>query len=272
MLVRTAKMAIPPWRSLLYSVSRCPCKLLPPRSASSATFISSADSSDEDESIVYKKHRSCSPPPSFPASKLPVDSCSLIGTVAGPIRRCACKSDNIGAYTFLEVRDALTPFRIMVMVWGDLAEVSLKFLKPNDAIYVSGSLSSYEKPSSSGDLRIKYQIIAKELNFVDLQGRNPSDQQDVGAGEQDSIEDKKEEERRERLWLWQIFFSSPHEWWDNRRNKRNTRCPDFKHKHTGEALWVSPRDPHWVARQLELFDQRRSNVDKPQARHVSRFL
>ncbi|EEF52465.1 conserved hypothetical protein [Ricinus communis] len=54
--------------------------------------------------------------------------------------------------------------------------------------------------------------------------------------------------------LWQVFFSNPHEWWDNRKNKTNRRSPDFKHKDTGEALWIMRDDPPWVKRQLKLLD------------------
>ncbi|CAK7347607.1 unnamed protein product [Dovyalis caffra] len=54
-----------------------------------------------------------------------------------------------------------------------------------------------------------------------------------------------EDRHKNRLYLWQVFFTSPHEWWDNRNNKKNPRSPDFKHKDTGEALWLSPNDPLW---------------------------
>ncbi|KAG2719034.1 hypothetical protein I3760_03G248300 [Carya illinoinensis] len=41
--------------------------------------------------------------------------------------------------------------------------------------------------------------------------------------------------------LWQPFFANPVDWWDNRKNKKNPKYPDFKHKDTGEALWVEGR-------------------------------
>lgn len=62
------------------------------------------------------------------------------------------------------------------------------------------------------------------------------------------------ERHKDYLYLWQVFFSSPHEWWDNRENKKNSASPDFKHKDTGEALWLSPNDPPWVKRQIQLLD------------------
>lgn len=63
---------------------------------------------------------------------------------------------------------------------------------------------------------------------------------------------------KNRLYLWQVFFSSPYEWWDNRKNKKNSRSPDFKHKDTGEVLWLQPNDPSWVKRQLQLLDSNRA--------------
>lgn len=59
-----------------------------------------------------------------------------------------------------------------------------------------------------------------------------------------------------RLHLWQVFFASPNEWWDQRKNKLNPKLPDFKHRDTGEALWLSKHNPPWVTRQLELLDSK----------------
>ncbi|XP_073044407.1 protein OSB2, chloroplastic-like [Primulina eburnea] len=44
---------------------------------------------------------------------------------------------------------------------------------------------------------------------------------------------------------WKNLVENPNKWWDNRANKRNPKGPDFKHKETGEALWLSS-SPAWV--------------------------
>lgn len=44
---------------------------------------------------------------------------------------------------------------------------------------------------------------------------------------------------------WKNLIENPDKWWDNRANKRNPKGPDFKHKETGEALWLSS-SPAWV--------------------------
>lgn len=64
--------------------------------------------------------------------------------------------------------------------------------------------------------------------------------------------------RRDRLHLWQIFFANPSEWWDNRNSKLKPGAPDFKHKDTGEALWIKDDDPPWINQQLQLRDSRLS--------------
>jgi len=54
---------------------------------------------------------------------------------------------------------------------------------------------------------------------------------------------------------WTQFFAQPTQYWDNRDNKRNPRAPDFKHKDSGEALWIDSRDtPPWVADSLRQLD------------------
>lgn len=55
-----------------------------------------------------------------------------------------------------------------------------------------------------------------------------------------------EMERRSKLdSSWKNLVENPDKWWDNRANKRNPKGPDFKHKETGEALWLSS-SPAWV--------------------------
>ncbi|CAK9238066.1 unnamed protein product [Sphagnum troendelagicum] len=51
--------------------------------------------------------------------------------------------------------------------------------------------------------------------------------------------------------LWRQFFSDPSQWWDCRPEKVNSNYPDFKHKHTQDALWlVHRKTPTWARAQL----------------------
>ncbi|KAL9684689.1 hypothetical protein QQ045_022130 [Rhodiola kirilowii] len=49
--------------------------------------------------------------------------------------------------------------------------------------------------------------------------------------------------------FWKDVVENPNKWWDNRVNKRNEKGPDFKHKDTGEVLWLSDA-PAWVLSKL----------------------
>ncbi|XP_065861675.1 protein OSB3, chloroplastic/mitochondrial-like [Euphorbia lathyris] len=48
---------------------------------------------------------------------------------------------------------------------------------------------------------------------------------------------------------WKQLVENPGKWWDNRENKRNVKGPDFKHKETGEGLWLND-SPTWVLSKL----------------------
>ncbi|KAF3594279.1 hypothetical protein DY000_02026945 [Brassica cretica] len=48
---------------------------------------------------------------------------------------------------------------------------------------------------------------------------------------------------------WKELVENPDKWWDNRIDKRNAKAPDFKHKETGEALWLN-ESPIWVLSKL----------------------
>lgn len=46
--------------------------------------------------------------------------------------------------------------------------------------------------------------------------------------------------------LLKDLVDNPQKWWDNRIDKRSPKAPDFKHKDTGEAIWLNTRTPSWV--------------------------
>lgn len=48
---------------------------------------------------------------------------------------------------------------------------------------------------------------------------------------------------------WNDLVQNPAKWWDNRLDKRNEKAPDFKHKDTGEGLWLDS-SPSWVLAKL----------------------
>lgn len=49
--------------------------------------------------------------------------------------------------------------------------------------------------------------------------------------------------------------------------QKNPKYPDFKHKDTGEALWVEGRyNPPWVKSQLAILDMRMGSLDEQEAK------
>ncbi|XP_078179487.1 protein OSB3, chloroplastic/mitochondrial-like isoform X2 [Carex rostrata] len=50
--------------------------------------------------------------------------------------------------------------------------------------------------------------------------------------------------------LWKDLVDNPQKWQDNRSNKVKPNHPDFKHKDTGEALWIGKTTPRWVLENL----------------------
>lgn len=65
---------------------------------------------------------------------------------------------------------------------------------------------------------------------------------------------------------WKNLVENPDKWWDNRTNKIKEKSPDFKHKVTGEALWLS-NSPDWVLSRLPPLNATRAATfakrDKP---------
>ncbi|CAB4296417.1 unnamed protein product [Prunus armeniaca] len=196
------------------------------------------------------------------------NSASFIGTVTRPLR-VVNNNDRgpFGVHTVLRVKNSPqsdSPFWILLKMWGEMAELSFKHLKPNDFIYVSGCLGSYTSVGQNGNSRLHHELVVQELNYVAQHGQGSSSKtyeepQSDGGG---AVSEK----YKDRLHLWQVFFANPYEWWDNREDKLNPRQPDFKHKDTGEALWLSSGDPPWIKRQLELLDTRMAEQGHGQKR------
>ncbi|KNA12735.1 hypothetical protein SOVF_123010, partial [Spinacia oleracea] len=222
------------------------------------------------------------------------NSASFIGTVEFPLKQYATQDEHLGVYTSLRVKTSPhsdTSFCISLEMWGALAERALLHLKQKDYIYVSGELGSYTKATSDGKESLKYKVTAKELNYVKLDesGKHSDHQQKEreapGKNSPRVLDSEKEsgehlgesglQMKNNRFHLWQILFANPNEWYDNRKNKRNPKQPDFKNKSTGEALWFNESDPSWVKKQIELLDSRlsgSSNYDMTSKLYPSRFV
>ncbi|KAL5071944.1 hypothetical protein RYX36_022831 [Vicia faba] len=177
------------------------------------------------------------------------NTATFIGSVTRELKRVNSKTGRVGFHTTIRVPTSNKPnsssFWVLLMMWDEIAEFAYQHVKPNHFICVSGCLGSYIV-----ETRFCYKLSVNQLEFV---------AQSPGYGEHEK-ENKFEAGNQlsdgNQLHLWQVFFASPNEWWDNRKTKLNPNSPDFRHKDTGEALWLSKHNPPWVTRQLELLDSK----------------
>ncbi|KAJ0231911.1 Protein OSB1 [Hirschfeldia incana] len=151
-----------------------------------------------------------------------------------------------------------------------MARKCVAHLKPNDFVFVSGRLVSYDKSSGNENsgLGLHYQVKVSEVNHVMAPPSHVLDSEIPQIPKSQTVsfevvrEDSSiEESKNGNIDLWEAFFADPDDWWDRRRSKKNLRQPDFKHKDTDEALWLNSDTPVWVTSRLELLDQRRGDDD-----------
>ncbi|KAL0886720.1 hypothetical protein Bca101_010703 [Brassica carinata] len=202
------------------------------------------------ESALYHHARMFRKPLSTSFDFNQSNSMSLMGFVDQPIRVIDTEPDRFGVSTLLRGKDPRDPnrsFRIPLSIWDVMARKCVAHLKPNDFISISGCLVSYDKSSGNenSSLGLRYQIKVSEVNHV-------------MAPPSHVLESE----------IPQKPNSETDDWWDRRRSKKNPRLPDFKHKDTDEALWLSSdTTPVWVTRHLELLDQRRGEDDTEEPEH-----
>ncbi|OIT08161.1 PREDICTED: protein OSB2, chloroplastic-like [Nicotiana attenuata] len=188
------------------------------------------------------------------------NSVQLIGNVAAPVQIKHLNSGKVVAWTRLAVRKSQNDTTwVNLTFWDELASIANQHVEKGHQIYVSGRLISDTVEGDDGKQQTYYKVVVQQLNFVektspsvasyngDSNSMAPSRKQNnYPANTTGSTEE-----------LWQAFFANPLEWWDNRKNKRSPNYPDFKHKDTGEALWVEGRyNPAWVKSQLAVLDSK----------------
>ncbi|KAL2229414.1 protein OSB3, chloroplastic/mitochondrial [Sesamum indicum] len=88
-----------------------------------------------------------------------------------------------------------------------------------------------------------------EFDVKDIKGKQVQGGEGPGERKNDSKEDS-----------WKNLVEYPNKWWDNRVNKRYPKSPDFKHKETGDVLWLSDI-PDWALSRLPPLRDGRSTSD-----------
>ncbi|KAK9282192.1 hypothetical protein L1049_005104 [Liquidambar formosana] len=220
--------------------------------------------------VVYPK------PSEVPWKKELCNSVQLIGIVGKPIEIKHLPSGKVLAWTRLAVKKSATDTAwINLTFWDELAQVAFQHVEKGHQIYVSGRLVSDTVETDDGKQQTYYKVVVQQLNFVernfssvalyDQETNSMASGRKLGNYTANSAGSASTEE------LWQAFFANPVEWWDNRKNKRSPKYPDFKHKDTGEALWVEGRyNPPWVKSQLAIMDTRMESLhDQNVSRHAN---
>ncbi|KAG2547324.1 protein OSB2, chloroplastic-like [Panicum virgatum] len=225
-------------------------------------------------------------PAEIPWSRELCNSVRLIGTVGTEVELRQLPSGSAVARGRLAVwKSATETTWVTLQFWDDLAHVASEHVKKGDRIYVSGRLVSDTVDEGPEKRHVYYKVAVQELNFIEsmqpVRLYEPEASQDTPGGRRgdyfDSTSSSTEDNNRDNISssrsteeLWQAFFANPLEWWDNRTNKKNPRYPDFKHKHTGEALWIDGRNnPNWVVSQLAVLDSRMGSLQDNERKPVS---
>uniref|UniRef100_A0A8R7UJ27 Protein OSB2, chloroplastic n=1 Tax=Triticum urartu TaxID=4572 RepID=A0A8R7UJ27_TRIUA len=226
-------------------------------------------------------------PDEIPWSRELCNSVRLIGTVGTDIELRQLPSGASVARGRIAVwKSATETTWVTLAFWDDLAVMASEHVKQGDRIFVSGRLVSDTVEEGPEKRQVYYKVVVQQFNFIESfqPVRLYSESSQDGGKHGDyvgndstsgSTENKKGDymssSSRSTEALWQAFFANPLDWWDNRKDKqKNPRYPDFKHKSTGEALWVEGRNnPNWVVSQLAILDSRMGSLQDKQRKPVS---
>ena len=159
-----------------------------------------------------------------------------------------------------------------VDIWGEEAMRMVEHVSKGRTICVQGQLKTDTwTDKDTGAPRSRVKIVAKNFSFVQS-SKAAGNGMGGGGGYQASNGGYAQQQQQaprqapqEQMGmpvgaspkesLWRSLAEEPDTWWDNRERKAqpgaNPRSPDFKHKETGEALWIESRDtPAWVLETL----------------------
>eukprot|EP00262_Sarcandra_glabra_P002726 TRINITY_DN13136_c0_g1_i2.p1 TRINITY_DN13136_c0_g1~~TRINITY_DN13136_c0_g1_i2.p1 ORF type:complete len:253 (+),score=37.32 TRINITY_DN13136_c0_g1_i2:214-972(+) len=239
---------------------------------SSKTRCSSVGDDDfEHERVIYPR------PAEIAWKKELANSVSLIGIVGTSIQIKHLSSGKVLAWTRLSVKKSSSSSDttwINLTFWDDLAHVAFQHLEKGHRIYVSGRLVS-DTVERDDEKQTYYKVVVRQLNFIErsiapvslyeLETNSTTSGGRLGnyVGNHVGLAEE----------LWQAFFANPLDWWDNRKNKRNPKYPDFKHKDTGESLWIEAKyNPPWVKSQLAILDSRMESLHANEASMSVSFM
>ncbi|XP_020587066.1 protein OSB2, chloroplastic-like isoform X2 [Phalaenopsis equestris] len=217
------------------------------------SFISSSFNGDHHHDRIPHAR-----PPEIPWSKDMANSVNLIGTIGASVQIKQLSSGKVLAWTRLGFKKSSSETSwINLTFWDELAHVAFQHVEKGNQVHVSGRLVSDTTEGEDDRPLIFYKIVVQQLNFIE-RSFQPAPSYEQGLRNENYSGNNFASSSAEEL--WQAFFANPVDWWDNRKNKKNSRYPDFKHKHTGEALWIEGKNnPPWVKGQLAILDEKMSS-------------
>lgn len=224
-------------------------------------------------------------PQVVPWQKELANKVDLIGVIGEPLKFKHIQSGKCKMMAWTELGivrpQPMETMWFSLIFYDELAETAAQYLKQNDQVYVSGRLTLWRQDD-------KLKVIANTLNFikkgsldfsqkvvVDKNTPSPAPSRQAVINRDSPLQYQKsavkssssgktaQEDGAKIVSLWQAFFANPFEWWDNRTKKFNPKSPDFKHKDSGEGLWIENKHtPLWVRSQLKVLDSKLKAVGK----------
>ncbi|KAG1371148.1 protein OSB2, chloroplastic [Cocos nucifera] len=193
----------------------------------------------------------------------------LVGTVGVPVQLQTLPNGMYAAVSVLVQENAkkgLPQFWIPIIFQGDLAQCAACYLKENDLIYITGQLSGDAPPFTIKDAQTKIQVLAHSISFVQEECPEKEGQKVFEKHEVASDSSAEVEENSSVLRLWNDLLANPHEWWDNRSSQSYPKSAAFRHKESGQLLWIDESTPEWVLSELDGRSFRNSgNLKKPES-------
>ncbi|KAL5699429.1 hypothetical protein ACHQM5_030335 [Ranunculus cassubicifolius] len=201
------------------------------------------------------------PPPKLPnkewgrPSEIPwqakvANSVNLIGRVATPVQFQSSHEGKSWAGTVLtQEKSNDVPLWIPIIFEGDLAHVAAYHLKEQDFVHVAGQLTGDPPQCTKEPGQTNIQVMVNSLSFVEETLQKKEMQNPKKQEEQVPTSSPKEVLINEDI--WHELLANPYKWWDNRLNKINPKGEDFRHKESGEKLWIDESTPGWVVSKLE---------------------
>lgn len=232
--------------------------------------------SSSSSSAVLKEPVTWAKPSEIPWQAKVVNSVNLIGRVKIPVQFETSSDGKNWAGTIISQDDgsesstSLPSFWIPVIFEGDLAHIAMSHLKEKDYVHVAGHLSVDVPPFKLSEVQANVQVMVHSINFVEAfpskrtstpykldkwttknsafeQEKQPRLFNDAESPKIKSFYSDKKFDKQRPPASWRDLLINPKQWDDNREKKHKGlvkhNYPDFKHKVTGDGLWLNKAPP-----------------------------